>query len=194
MTTKQEGVWEAYTPLLSPLEVMKPFLDPFDVPEYSETSQICPIPLDLPESNPDSLEGDGTPLAANSPAFHNPSLPEHVPAVVWRAAGTFPRLADNALGLDFPQFQMHAGEPSALVTSTPQVESLRAPSNHQDIRSGEHPNWKCYALRGHATPQPHVTANDGLVAGCLQDTCLRSAMSNTPGSEVREHKTVYLLA
>src|ERR1700761_8635694 len=101
MTTKQEGVWEAYTPLLSPLEVMKPFLDPFDVPEYSETSQICPIPLDLPESNPDSLEGDGTPLAANSPAFHTPS-PRTCTSCCLASRRDFPKIGRQCPQIRFP--------------------------------------------------------------------------------------------
>ena len=178
--------------MLSPLSLLKSLLDSFDVPEYSETLQIRPIPLVFSKPESDSLEDDGTPLTANSPALHDPSRPEDVPPVVWQAAETFPRLADNALGLYFPPFQMHAGEVDAAITSTPQTESLRAPSTHQDIRSGEHPNQKYHTPLGHATSQSHVTTNEALVAGCLQDTCLRGAVSNTSVSEVREQKTVFL--
>ena len=185
---------EAYTPLLSPLEVIKSLLDPFDVPGNSETSQIRPIPLEFPEPDPDLRKDDATPLTTNSPALHDPSRPEDVPPVVWRATETSPRLADNALGFYFPPFQMHAGEVDAAITSTPQTNSLRAPSNHQQIRSGEHPNQKYHTPLRHATSQSHVTTNEALVAGCLQDTCLRGAVSNTSGSEVREQKTVFLLA
>ena len=185
---------EAYTPLLSPLRLLKSLLDSFDVPEYSETLQIRPIPLVFSEPDPDSLEDDGTPLIANSPALHDLSLPEDGRPVVWRATEIFPRLADNALGLVFPPFQIHGDEVSAAVTSTPQAESLRAPSNHQQIRSGEHPNQKYHTPLRHATSQSHVTTNEALFAGCLQDTCLRGAVSNTSGSEVRDQKTVFLLA
>ena len=194
MTTKQEGVWKPYTPSLSPLKVMKSILDPFDVPGYPATSQIRPSPFEFSEPDPDSLPDDGTPLTANSPALHDPYILEDVPPVVLGAAETSTRLADNALGLDFSPFQMRADEASAVVTSTPQAESLRAPSNHQDIRNRKQPNQKCHAPLGYATPQSHVTANEALVAGCLQDTCPRGAVSNTSGSEVREQKTVSLPA
>ena len=80
---------------------------------------------------------------------------------------------------------MYADGASAVVTSTPQAESLRAPSNHQVIRSRERTSQNCHAPRGQATPQSHVTTNEALVAGCLQDTCLRDAMNNVSGSEVR---------
>jgi hypothetical protein len=83
---------------------------------------------------------------------------------------------------------MHADKASAVVTSTPQAESLRAPSNHQDIRSRERTNQKCRAPRGYTTPQSNVTANEALVAGFPQDTCLRGAMSHVSGSEVREQE------
>ena len=83
---------------------------------------------------------------------------------------------------------MRADEASAVVTSTPQAKSLRAPSNHQDIRSREGTNQKYLSPQGQATPQSHVTANEALVAGCLQDTCLRGAMNNVSGSEVREQE------
>ena len=180
--------------MLSPLEVMKSLLDLFNVPGYSETSQIRPSPFEFSEPDPHSLSDDAPSLTANSPALNDPYIPENVPPVVLRATATFPRFADNALGLDFHPFQMHADEVCAVVTSTPQAESLRAPSNHQDIRSLEHPNQKYHAPLGYATPQSHVTADEGLVVGCLQDTCLRGAVSNTSGPEVREQKKIFLPA
>ncbi|KAN0130707.1 hypothetical protein V8E53_011382 [Lactarius tabidus] len=149
-------------------------------------SEICPNPFDLSESAPDPNSDDGTPLTVAPPTLHNPYLLQDVPSADWGATGTSTRLADNALGLVFPPFQMHADKASAVVTSTPQAESLRAPSNHQDIRSRERTNQKCRAPRGYTTPQSNVTANEALVAGFPQDTCLRGAMRNVSGSEMPE--------
>ena len=80
---------------------------------------------------------------------------------------------------------MHSDEASAVVTSTPQAESLRAPSNRQDIRGRERMNQKRYAPREQTIPQSHVIANEVLAQGCQQDTCLRDVMNNVSDSEVR---------
>ena len=170
-------------PLLSPLErYLTSVPDPRGGPEYPE---IYPNPF---ESEPRPMSDIGTPLTVAPPTLHHHHLPQHVPAA---ELGATARRADNALGLVFPPFQMHADGASAVVTSAPQAESLRAPSNHQDIRSREHTNQKCYSPRGQATPQSHVTANEALVAGCLQDTRLGGAMSNVSGSEVREQEKLF---
>ena len=87
---------------------------------------------------------------------------------------------------------MHSDEASAVVTSTPQAESLRVPSNHQDIRSRERTNQKCYAPREQTIPQSHVTVNEVLAVGYLQDTFLRGAMNNASGSEVRTGDLFFL--
>lgn len=146
--------------------------------------EICPNPSELSKSDPRPNSDDGTPLINVPPS--GPNLREDVTPADWGTNKTSTRLADNALGLVFPPFQMHVDGTSAVVPSTPQAESLRVPSNHQDIRSHERTNQKCRAPRGHATPQSHVTANEALVAGCLQDTCLQGAVSNASGSEKPE--------
>ena len=87
---------------------------------------------------------------------------------------------------------MHSDEASAVVTSTPQAESLRVPSNHQDIHSRERTNRKCYAPREQTIPQSHVTVNEVLAVGYLQDTFLRGAMNNASGSEVRTGDLIFL--
>ena len=174
MTTKQQDVWEAYTPLLSPLEELKSLPD-------------------LSESEPDSNPEDGTPLTASLPTLPSPYLPDDVPPVDLGATETSLRLADNALGLYFPPFHMHDDEVSAVPTSTLQAESLRAaPSNHKDIRDRERPSQKRDAPQGYAASQSHVTANEALVAGCPQDTCLRGAVNKASGTEVSEQKRVLL--
>jgi hypothetical protein len=150
---------------------------------------------DLPdpsESEPDLNSGDDTPLTASLPTRPDPYLPEDVPPVDLGATETSIRLVDNALGLDFPLSHMH-DEVSAVFTSTPQPESLRAaPSNQHDIRNCERPSQKRDAPQGYAASQSHVTANEALVAGCSQDTCLRCAVNKASGSEVREQKRVFL--
>jgi hypothetical protein len=174
MTTKQQDAWEACTPLLSPLEALK------DLPDPSE-------------SEPDSNSGDCTPLTVSLPTLPDPYLPEDVPPVDLGATETSIRLADNALGLDFPPFHMHDDEVSAVVTSTPQPESLQAaPSNQHDICNRGRPSQKRDAPQAYAASQSHVTTNEALVAGCPQDTCLRGAVNKASGSEVREQKRVFL--
>jgi hypothetical protein len=69
--TKQQDAWEACTPLLSPLEVLK----------------------DLPDPEPDSNSGDGTPLTVSLPTLPDPYLPEDVPPVDLGATETSIRLA-----------------------------------------------------------------------------------------------------
>ncbi|KAF8271060.1 hypothetical protein EI94DRAFT_1797456 [Lactarius quietus] len=144
-----------------------------------------PNPVKFSKSEPASNSDDGAPVTVGPPTLHHLYLPKDVSSVGWGGGATepFARLADNALGLVFPPFRMHAEEVSAAPTSTPQTGSLRAPSNHQDIRSRERLDQKCHAPQGHATLHSHVTANEVLVAGCPQDTCPRGAVSNASGSE-----------
>ena len=185
-TTQEEGVWEAYTPLLSPLQAMKLVSDPLEVLGIPRTWQIdTRSPFESSESESDSGSDDISlsSVSARSPTF--PYLPRDIPPVDWGVTETFTRLADNALALDFPPSQMRAVEARAVATSTPQAESLRAPTTHQDVHGRERPNQKCHAPRRHAIPQSHVTPRETLVVGCLQDTGLRGEVSNASDSKVR---------
>ncbi|KAF8271063.1 hypothetical protein EI94DRAFT_1698373 [Lactarius quietus] len=142
-----------------------------------------PNPFEFSESEPGSNSDDGPQLTIGPPTLHDPHLPKDVPSVDWGATETFTRLADNALGLVFPSFQMRGDEVSDVATSTPQAGNLRTPSNHQDIRSCERLDKNCHAPRGHVTPLSHITASEAVVIGCPQDTSPRGAVSNAPGSE-----------
>ena len=190
MTTKQaEGVWEAYTSSLSPLQVMKSIPDPIEVLGFPDPWEIRTRSFEFSESEFDSGSDDGgfSSTSARSPTFQEGCLPRDIPPVDRRATETFTGLTDNSLGLDFAPSQTRA-EVRAVATTTPQARSLRAPVNHQDVHGRERPNRKCRALQRHTTPQSYVTASETLVARCLQDTCLLGTVNNASGPKVRELK------
>ena len=190
MTTKQaEGVWEAYTSSLSPLQVMKSIPDPSEVLGLPDPWEIRTRSFEFSESEFDSgSDDDGLSLmSARSPTFQEGCLPRDIPPVDRGATETFTGLTDNSLGLDFAPSQTRA-EVRAVTTTTPQARSLRAPANHQDVHDRERSNLKCQAPRRHATPQSHVTARETLVVGCLQDTCLLGTVNDASGPKVRELK------
>ena len=190
MTIKQaEGVWEAYTSSLSPLQVMKSIPDPIDVLGFPDLWEIRTRSFEFSESEFDSgPDDDGlSSTSARSPTFQEGCFPRDIPPVDWGATETFTRLIDNSLGLDFAPSPTRA-EVRAFATSNPQARSLRAPYNHQDVHDRERSNLKCQAPRRHATPQSHVTASETLVVGCLQDTCLLGTVNDASGPKVREFK------
>jgi hypothetical protein len=191
MTTKQaEGVWEAHTSSLSPLQALKSIPDPFEVlgfPDPWEIRTACPSESSEAEFDSGSDDGSLSSTSPRSPTFQEGCLPRDIPLVDWGATATFTGLTDNSLGLDFAPSQKRA-EVRAVATSNPQARSLRAPSNHQDVHDRERSNLKCQAPRRHATPQSHVTASETLVVGCLQDICLRGSVNNAADPKVREHK------
>jgi hypothetical protein len=194
-TTQEEGVWETYTPSLSPLQALKPVPDPLEIlgiPWQINTRS----PFESSESESDSGSDDMSlsSVSARSPTFRDSYLPRDIPPVDWGVTETFTRLADNALGLDLAPSQMRAVEARAVATSTPQAGSLRAPLNHQDVHGRGRPNLKCHAPRRHAAPRSYATASGTLVAECLQATGLRGEVSNTSGSKVREQKREVLPA
>ena len=185
MAKKEEGMWEAYTPPLSPLREMKPVPDPLEILSIPETWQIrATSPFEFSDSESDSGSDD----ISYSPTFQGHYLPRDIAPVDWGATETFPRLADNALGLDIAPSQMRVVEARAIATSTPQARSLRAPLNHQDAPGRGRPNQKCHAPRRHATPQSYDTAGETLVVECPQATGVRGEVSNTSGPKVRERK------
>ena len=195
MTTKQaEGVWEAYTSSLSPLQVMKSIPDPIDVLGFPDPWEIRTRSFEFSESEFDAgSDDDGLfSMSARSPTFQENYLPRVIQPVDWGAAETFTGLTDNCLGLSFTPSQTRA-EVRAVATSNPQARSLRAPFNHQDVHDSERSNLKCQAPRRHATSQSHVTASETLVVGCLQDTCLLGTVNNPSGPKVREFKIEALL-
>ena len=185
MTTKQaEGVWEAYTPYLSPLQTMKTIPDPFDVLGFTDPWKIhnrSSFEFSESESDSGSDDGNSSSMSARSPTFQEDCLPP----VDRGPTETVTELADNFLGLDFAPSQTRA-EVRAVATSTPQARSLRAPTNHQDVHGRGRPNQKCRTPRRHATPQSYDTASETLVVRCLQDTCLLGTVSNASGPKVRE--------
>ena len=184
MTKQAEGVWEAYTPYLSPLQTMKTVPDPLDVLGFTDPWKIhTRSSLESSESESDSGSDDGnsSSMSARSPTFQEDCLPP----VDWGPAETVTELADNFLGLDFAPSQTSA-EARAVATSTLQAGSLRAPLYHQDVHGRERPNQKCQVPRRHATPQSYDTASETLVERCLQDTCLLGTVSNASGTKVRE--------
>ena len=184
MTKQAEGVWEAYTPYLSPLQTMKTVPDPLDVLGFTDPWKIhTRSSLESSESESDSGSDDGnsSSMSARSPTFQEDCLPP----VDWGPAETVTELADNFLGLDFAPSQTRA-EVRAVATSTPQARSLRAPTDHQDVHGRDRPNQKYHAPRRRAPPQSYDTASETLVVRCLQDTCLLGTVSNASGPKVRE--------
>ncbi|KAH9072797.1 hypothetical protein EDB83DRAFT_2359151 [Lactarius deliciosus] len=151
----EEGVWEAYTPSLSPLEALKSLPSPFGVLGYPHTWQI-PTSFFGSEYDSDLDSDDGT---ASSLTLHEP---EDVAAVDWGATLSKPGL--------------------------PQAGSLRAPINHQDDRSRERLNQVCHAHQRGATSRSYVPANGTLVAGGLQDTCLRGGIHSAFGPKKSQKK------
>ncbi|KAH9047310.1 hypothetical protein EDB84DRAFT_1557694 [Lactarius hengduanensis] len=172
----EEGVWEAYTPLLSPLGVLKSLPSPFGVLGYPHACRTPTSPFGS-DHDSDSDSDDGT---ASSATLLEPHLREDVAPVDWGATGTF---AGSTLALE-----THALEARAIATSTPQAKSLRAPCNHQDVPSRERPNQNCHAPRRHATPRSYVPVNGTLVVGGLQDICLRGGVCNASGPKKSQKK------
>ena len=188
MAEKEEGMWEAYTPPLSPLREMKPVPDPLEILSIPETWQIrATSPFEFSDSESDSGSDDIS-YSSFSPTFQGHYLPGDMAPVDWGATETSTRLADNALGLDFAPSETRAVEVRAVVTSSPHAGSLRAPVNHQDAPGCGRPNQKCHTPRRHATPQSFDTASKTLVVRRLQATGVRGEVSNTSGSKVREQK------
>jgi hypothetical protein len=188
MTPKQaEGMWEAYIPSLSPLQVLKAIPDPSEVLSIHDWEIHTGNPSESSDSESDSGSDDGSLSSTSSRSPTERYLSGEITPVDWGATEPFARLADNLLGLSFAPSQTRAGA-RAIATSTPQARSLRAPTNHQDVHGRERPNRKCRAPRGHATPQSYVTASETLVEGCLQDTCLLGSVNNASGPKVREQK------
>jgi hypothetical protein len=187
-TTQAEGVWEAYTPSLSPLLALKTIPDPFEVLGIPGPWEIhTRSPSESSESDSDDGSDDGSLSSVSSRSPTEQDLSGEIPPVDWGATETFARLADNFLGLSFAPSQTRA-EARAVATTTPQARSLRAPPNHQDVRSRERPNQKCHAPQRHAAPQSYATANKTLVGGCPQDTGLKDGVNDPSGPKVREQK------
>jgi hypothetical protein len=154
MTIKQaEGMWEAYIPSLSPLQVLKAIPDPSEVLSIHDWEIHTGNPSESSDSESDSGSDDGSLSSTSSRSPTERYLSGEITPVDWGATEPFARLADNFLGLSFAPSQTRAGA-RAIATSTPQARSLRAPTNHQDVHGRERPNQKCRAPRRHAHPSP----------------------------------------
>ncbi|KAI0250093.1 hypothetical protein BJV78DRAFT_1283550 [Lactifluus subvellereus] len=183
---QEDDVWQpcaSPAPGLSPLP-LKTLSGPFDIPESLEYWQACRLtsgsPFESSDSDSCSDSDDGTlsVVSANqSPYIRECSLSSGICPVDWSDIGIPAGVEENALGLIFSS-QACTLEARAIATPIPQAGSLRAPPNHQDVRSCDRPNRDCHSHQRHAATPSYVPANDTLVGGCPQDIRLRGDVSD----------------
>ena len=163
---------------------------PFDTTQSAEYWQryrsLAGSPFDSSDSDSSSDCGDDalSVLSLNlPPVFHKSPLSKDVSLIDWEDIETPEIMGSNALGLIFMSGE-DVFEAKEVPTFTQQAESLRAPRNHQDVRSCDRPDQKHQMLQEHLAFQSDSPTDETLVRKFPQDIGLPSDVSDSFGSKV----------
>ena len=181
ITTQQEA--QDFPIWLSPLKSNK---SPFDVGithSVEHWRSLAGSPFDSSDSDSSSECDDDTMSLDSSDLTMREAPFSGDVSLISEGIGTLNIMPSNALGLVFISME-DVLETKAIATSTPQAESLRAPTNHQDDPSCGRPTQKHYAQREHVAFQLDGPTEDTLVDRFPQDIGMWEDVGDDIGPKV----------